>query len=437
MSPSLSPILALAAKDLRLLLRDRMGFFFTFFFPLLVALFFGTVFKSAGGDDDAPSRIRIAIIDEDATDASRELGADLAGAAEFVALPIPTLDDATDNLAGIIRIPKGYGEASERLFYGDPATLHVITDPSRGPESQMLQGILTKHAYRRFQQAFSDPDLGRQSARTALDAVRSSTDMDPKARAALESFLPRLDQFLTDIPAAGEGDSDGGAFSGMAGWEPVRIEASTVQRQTRGGSARPSSAYAISFAQGTLWGIIGCTLSLGLSLVTERTRGTLIRLRMAPIARWHILAGKSAACFLVMGAIAAVLLSIAAGLGARPTSVPLLVLAVLATAICFVGMMMLVSVLGRTEQAAAGLGWAVMLIFMMLGGGMIPQFLLPGWMQSLGSISPAKWAILALDGALWRGYSLAEMLRPCLILVIIGLATFTAGASLFSRADRA
>jgi len=36
--------IAIALKDLRLLLRDKAGFFFVFFFPLLIAIFFGTVF---------------------------------------------------------------------------------------------------------------------------------------------------------------------------------------------------------------------------------------------------------------------------------------------------------------------------------------------------------------------------------------------------------
>ena len=37
-------VLALALKDLRLLARDRAAAFFTFAFPLAIALFFGYVF---------------------------------------------------------------------------------------------------------------------------------------------------------------------------------------------------------------------------------------------------------------------------------------------------------------------------------------------------------------------------------------------------------
>lgn len=47
-------VLALAGKDLRLLIRDRAGFFFVFFFPLLYAIFFGFIF-SGGGSRATPS----------------------------------------------------------------------------------------------------------------------------------------------------------------------------------------------------------------------------------------------------------------------------------------------------------------------------------------------------------------------------------------------
>ncbi len=39
-------------------------------------------------------------------------------------------------------------------------------------------------------------------------------------------------------------------------------------------------------------------------------------------------------------------------------------------------------------------------------------------------VSPFKWAILALESALWRGFSLREMLLPCGILISVGIICF-------------
>ncbi|MFZ4466938.1 MAG: ABC transporter permease, partial [Phycisphaerales bacterium] len=58
-------VLALALKDVRLLLRDRPSAFFTFAFPLAIALFFGYVF---GGTTAAPMRVVVAC--EDRSDAA-------------------------------------------------------------------------------------------------------------------------------------------------------------------------------------------------------------------------------------------------------------------------------------------------------------------------------------------------------------------------------
>ena len=39
----------LAVKDLRILLRDKAGFFFTFIYPVLIAVFMGVIFSGGGG----------------------------------------------------------------------------------------------------------------------------------------------------------------------------------------------------------------------------------------------------------------------------------------------------------------------------------------------------------------------------------------------------
>ena len=64
----MGPLLAMVGKDLRLLARDRMGFFFTFIFPLMIAIFFGTMFSGSGRE---PRGLSIALVDEDQSPESR------------------------------------------------------------------------------------------------------------------------------------------------------------------------------------------------------------------------------------------------------------------------------------------------------------------------------------------------------------------------------
>jgi ABC-2 type transport system permease protein len=98
--------------------------------------------------------------------------------------------------------------------------------------------------------------------------------------------------------------------------------------------------------------------------------------------------------------------------------------------------MMRLAVVGRTEAAAGGIGWAVLLVLSMIGGGMIPLFAMPSWMVPISHASPAKWAILALEGAIWRGFSPAEMALPLCVLLGVGVVGFTVGVRAFRWSDR-
>jgi len=61
----------------------------------------------------------------------------------------------------------------------------------------------------------------------------------------------------------------------------------------------------------------------------------------------------------------------------------------------------------------------------------VPLAVMPGRMQQLSVISPIRWAILSYEGAIWRSFSVIEMLTPCAILLTIGLVAFAIGARRF------
>ena len=64
----MSAVFAIARKDLTLLFRVKAAWFFTLAWPLIVAVIFGALF---GGSNRGPSRMSIAIADEDRTPASK------------------------------------------------------------------------------------------------------------------------------------------------------------------------------------------------------------------------------------------------------------------------------------------------------------------------------------------------------------------------------
>jgi len=211
-----------------------------------------------------------------------------------------------------------------------------------------------------------------------------------------------------------------------------KIEIRAVARQ----GSRPRSPFEITFPSAILWGVLGCCAGFALSIVKERTGGTWLRLRVGPLSRMQILAGKWVACFVAACGVAAGLLLLAAAvLGVRLSNLPMLAAGIASVGVCFAGMMMLICTIGRTEQSVAGAGWAIFTVMAMVGGGMVPLIAMPAWMLRVSDFSPVKWGILALEGAIWRGFSATEMLLPCAVLVGIGAVTFLAGVRVLSRRD--
>lgn len=367
-------IIALALKDLRLMPRNKGAMFFTFVWPILMTVLFGLAFGGAG-NNGAQRKIGIAVVDEDNTDGSRAFVTKIAGSFELFPMTRSEAENAVrlgDRTAYIV-IKPGFGSASQRMFYGSPKEIELGVDPRRQAEAGMVEGLLTKHA--------------------AADLLK-----------------------MLNRPGAAAGGSNE--------WQPLKVTATDVAREYRG----PRSAFEITFPQGVVWGLIGAVMAFGVSLVTERTRGTLVRLRMAPLTRGQILGGKALACFLSIMLVEVMLLGLALALGVRPSSYLILLLAGLSSAVCFVGFMMLVATLGKTEESASGTGWAIMMPLSMIGGAMVPQFVMPAWMQSLSVISPIRWSMLAIEGGIWRNFTIPEMVLPCAILISVGIACFVVGA---------
>jgi ABC-2 type transport system permease protein len=434
----MAAVLAIALKDLKLLFRVRSAWFFTMVWPLIVAVMFGAIF---GGGGSGPSRLTIAVTDEDQTPASKAFVDGLAAKDGFDVLRAADAE-AVDLVrrgrrVAAVRIPKGFGASSRNLFAGTPPRVELRIDPSRQAEASMLQGLLFEQGAQRLQTLFDNPAEGQGMIAGMLEDVRKAPEGTIAGRESLQSMLGSLDAYLREQAKANPAGSGGPsadasapapASARPAGWQPLAIDVTSVERRREG----PANGFQITFPQGIQWGILGCMMSFAVSLAVERSHGTLTRLLMSPSPSWALLAGKGLACYLAIMIVQTALVIIgAAFFGVRASSVPLLLLVMLVAPVAFVGLMMLVASLGETEQGAAGAGWAIMMPMSMLGGGMIPLAVMPGWMQSVGVISPVRWMIIAFEGAIWRGFSLAEMALPCAILIATGLAAFALGARRF------
>jgi ABC-2 type transport system permease protein len=346
----MSSIWTLATKDLRLLTRDRVAMFWVLGFPLLFALFFGSVMKAGLEQKLAP--LPVVFVDQANNDAS-ELLRNAFGVAGL-SLTSGTLTQAqaavrTTNAVGYVRVwQDGLGLRAE-----------LGVDKARPTEAAIVEAVVSAMMRRQ------------------------------------RNWLGALDVVALDVKNVGQ---------------------------------ERSSGFSLVFPAMILWALLGCAATFAVSMVVERTSGTLIRLRAAPITRSTILAGKAMACLLACLLSAAVLTVIArTTMAVRIDDALKLTAALASTALCFSGITVALSVLGKTEQSVAGAGWATLIVMAMLGGAMIPLALMPKWLLLASDASPVKWGILALEGASFRAFSWAEIAKPLLVLLCVAVASFGFG----------
>jgi ABC-2 type transport system permease protein len=343
-------------------------------FILFVPLLFAVFFGTMyGGDERRP--IAMAVVDEDQSQVSL---AYVQGLIDDETLEVETLNLAAaekgvrkGKFVARLRLLKGFGMLFNQSATGARPKAELGFDPTMRAEAAMLEGMLTRNA---MKQAGLSMELAPiQLTQKPMVDAHAPTEPDP---------------------------------------------------------------FDLSFPQGIVWGLLSVVMAFTTSLVNERTTGTLLRLEVAPIHPRQILAGKAIACFLMNLVVMALLLTLGVGaFGIAPASWPLLGVALLSVSLCMTGLMMLLATFGNNERTTGNIGWTVMMILAMTGGGMIPLFFMSDWMVTASQISPVMWSITVLEGALWRGFTTAEMLNPCAILVGVGALAFAAGSLRFKRAS--
>jgi ABC-2 type transport system permease protein len=419
-------LFSLAVKDMRVLLSDKSNIFFVFGFPVIFALFFGAIYSSSG---KGPTGMKIAVVDEDQSEFSASFISKLQSdeALEIVSL---SRNEAVEQVrkgkvAAAVVLRKGFGDGFEALFNSDEPKLEIASDPSRKMEAGYLQGLLAKAQFEALGEKFKDREGMRKQVRLWKDEVEDDDDIDAKQAKLLFNFFDAYDTLLKDVNE----QEYNSAFEG----EMLNFAKLDVKREYEG----PITPFQITFPQCLIWGILMCTSTFAISIIKERIHGTFERLRVGPIGRAHILGGKGLACFMTSLLMTCTMYILAKTIFKMPIgNMRLFILAVTCTLLCFVGIMMLICTLGRTEQSVSAAAWAILMIVGMLGGAMMPLVFMPSWLRPLSHFSPAKWGILALEGAIWRKFTPLEMITPCLILLAIGTAAFLLGVAMLRKQEK-
>ncbi|MGP1346461.1 MAG: ABC transporter permease [Phycisphaerales bacterium] len=428
--------LLLAKKDLHAIAREKTALIFTVFFPLFIGIAFGLIFSGGGGN----GVVSMLVSDADRTDASERFVELLS---EHEPLEITAIEDAAHAEAMVrggeapaaLLIAPGFGEAINTVVLGEPPSITLLIDPARRAERPMIEGMLAERSMALLAERMGQPETRAIALREVRRRIETAPGISGIDRMA---WLGAIDQMLRISGSSAGGDRNAGDEAAPAGTEaaasstPAFRPIDTEVRVVRSEGALPPSAFHVTFAMAMVWAIMGCAATFAVSLVTERTGGTLLRLAAAPIPGMSVVAGKTLACFIASLCVAGGMLLVGMlGFGIRPVAPLSLLIAIPASGAAFAGIMMLLSVLGSNKSSASQMAWAAMLLIAVPGGGMLPLIAMPGWLAAIGRFSPMRWAILAIEGGLWRGLTLAELAPIVAVLLAFAGGCFALGTMMF------
>lgn len=407
--------------------RDRVAQALTFLLPIVFFSIFANVFGGQGNASTA--RIRIAVVDEDHSEASRRIIQGLQN--EKSLRPRTTADEKgtgpeldraaaerlvrNGDLPVAVVLPAGFGDAvAQSGFMGGGKSIQLLADVSDPIAPQMVQGLLQKVVMT------SAPDLMMQGGIRQFSQYGGA--LTPQQQDAVNAWLPKLKQ--DQAAGAANGESKG---MGMG----VGVDIIDVMRtDDRKGSL--ISFYAAGI--GVMFLLFSAVGGAGGALLDEADAGTLERLLSTNIGMTGLLAGKWVFLALVGCAQLTVMFlwgTIAFGLPLL-SHLPGFTLMTIATASAAAALGLVLATLARSRAQLSGFSTILILTMSALGGSMFPRFLMSDTMQRIGLVTFNAWALDGYLKVFWRDAAIWQLWPQLLVLGTLTLV-FLALARLLAR----
>jgi ABC-2 type transport system permease protein len=187
----------------------------------------------------------------------------------------------------------------------------------------------------------------------------------------------------------------------------------------------------------TIFAMFFIVISLGGSVVREKNSGSFIRLKTMPASYLHALFSKQIVYGMVTVSQAAVIFFIGNKLfpylGLPVLHLPKDILSLfIVTGVCgycAVNYAICIGVYANTAEQSNGFGAISILILAALGGLLVPSFAMPANLQKIIQLSPLHWALESFYGLFLEGGKLSDIWMN--ILSLLGITLLLQGITLY------
>ncbi|MBN1643181.1 MAG: ABC transporter permease [Anaerolineae bacterium] len=393
--------LSIAYKDLQILSRDRGLVIQLFLLPLLFVFVFGGALTELGSSEP-DTRVTLAVVDLDGGRAAQTLlqGLEEAGGVRIELQALEAAQAALDEneIPRMLVIPAGL---SAHLDEGLPATLRLISHPDANPQQTQAVGLVVEGVVNdmslEIQLLAALAQMGAMQAGAGQgEAAFSVERMQAQARSQFEAAQTQpLVAVAQRVPGQDEEQE---------------------QRLRVGDIAVPGVTVLFVFM---------AAQTTARSIYDEKRVGSFRRLLAAPVGKTTMLVGKLLPNVVVGLIQVAVIFGFGTwGLGAMGLTAaslgphPLVtLLAVVVIVICSSALGITIAALARTENQIGGVSMVLLWAMGLLGGSLVPLFLLERFLGPVPRIVPHYWANHALVNLMVRGLGLADVAVDLAVLL--------------------
>ena len=391
--------LAIFRAALLQLLHDRGALLLSLFVPAVFFLIFAEIFATAASDE---VQVHVAIVDEVRSADSTRLLAALEHEATVSLVPdVPDRATALDlvrrGTADVALIVRADGESLADAAGLAAPPLLLLVDPSRSVAATVLSGQLQ----RAYFSALPDLAIGRVAELIGTEF----TEFSAGQQAEIETGLADLRE------SAGSGQGGGWSFEDLLDRENVAGQTAALNH-----IAYYAGAVAFMF-------LMFASAQNAVGILDDQAAGILDRIAAGPGGMTVVMNGRFMFLTLqgmVQGTVIFAVAWLLYGVDV-PGNFGAWLLISFSAAVLAAGLGLLLVTACRTRAQAQILPTVVILIMSAVGGSMVPRFFMPGWLQTLGWITPNTWALEAYSGLFWRGEALLALLPRCAGLFLTGL----------------
>jgi ABC-2 type transport system permease protein len=401
-------------KDVKILVRDRVGLTLMFAMPILLALVI-TGLQESTFELVNDNKIPLLIYNKDTGTASKQLIQALEKSGRFNLQTIAgnlTVQEIgsrmnTVNALVAIVIPNNFSEKIKTK--ANDVSAKALNDFGVKEKVKQLTNnnlyAITFYYHPVLQTAYRQSIQG--GLRTALQLVESKQILQTLYFSLNEKPLPKSleEEIVTN---------------------QIRIDEIPVSKD---GSRKIPNATQHNIPAWTIFAMFFVVTSLGSNLVKEKLSGSFIRLKTLPTNYIIALLAKQITYLGVCLAQVAVIFSLGVWLFPllnlprlnMPYNPTGLMMVSIACAWCAVSYAQCVGVFAKTQEQANGFGSVSIVLLAAIGGILVPSFAMPHSFQFLLNVSPMHWCLQAYYNIFLEGAHFGEVLKNILPILIISI----------------